>query len=66
MFQTSLTVLQPLEERLKKCEDTINRYAHLFFKEEDDAFVPVQKPIRSFSLSAEGCVPLKFPILSDV
>jgi hypothetical protein len=54
MFQTSLAVLQPLEDRLRECESIVNSYAHLFFKHEDDQFIPMKRPPRSFSVSADG------------
>ena len=54
MFQTTLTVLQPLEDRLKECESIVNSYANLFFKQEDDQFIPMKRPPRSFSVSADG------------
>ena len=54
MFQTTLTVLQPLEDRLKECESIVNSYANLFFKQEDDQFIPMKRPPRSFSVSVDG------------
>lgn len=54
MFKTSLTVLQPIEDQLKECEEIMNEYTNLFFKQEDDEFVPIKHVARSFSLSLEG------------
>jgi len=54
MFKTSLTVLQPIEDRLKECESIVNEYTTLFFKQEHDQFIPLKHVTRSFSLSLDG------------
>lgn len=54
MFKTTLTVLQPIEDRLKECESIMNEYTSLFFKQENDDFIPLKHITRSFSLSLEG------------
>jgi hypothetical protein len=54
MFKTALTVLQPLEDRVKECEAIVNEYTNVFFKQEDDDFIPIKPGTRSFSLSLDG------------
>jgi hypothetical protein len=54
MFKTTLTVLQPIEERLNECESLMNEYTNLFFKQENDAFIPLKTVPRSFSISLDG------------
>lgn len=54
MFQTSLMVLQPIDDRLRDCEEIIRDYTDLFFQQEEDDFVLQPRPVRSFSLSQEG------------
>jgi hypothetical protein len=54
MFKTSLTVLKPIEDRLNECELLMNDYTNLFFKQEDDEFMPMTRVARSFSVSLEG------------
>jgi hypothetical protein len=54
MFQTSLNILQPIEDRLNECESIMNEYTNLFFKKDDDAFIPMARVDRSFSVSLEG------------
>jgi len=54
MFKTTLTVLQPLADRLKKCESIVDQYTNSFFKQENDDFVPLKHTARSFSLSLDG------------
>ena len=54
MFRTSLTVLQPIDERLSECEAIIRDYTDLFFQQEEDDFILQPRPVRSFSLSQEG------------
>jgi hypothetical protein len=54
MFKTTLTVLQPLEDRLKECESMVNQYTNLFFKQDNDAFIPIKPGARTFSLSLDG------------
>ncbi|CAF5176835.1 unnamed protein product, partial [Rotaria sp. Silwood1] len=49
----TLTVLQPIEDRLKECELAINEYTNLFFKQENDAFIPMKQAVRSFSISLD-------------
>lgn len=56
MFQTSLAVLQSIENRALQCEATVDHYAQLFFKQEGDEFIAIKRPPRSLSLSAEGTV----------
>ncbi|CAF0732612.1 unnamed protein product [Rotaria sordida] len=53
MFKTTLTVLQPIEDRLKECESAMNEYTNLFFKQENDAFIPMKQAARSFSISLD-------------
>ncbi|CAF3070549.1 unnamed protein product [Rotaria socialis] len=53
MFKTTLTVLQPIEDRIKECETTMNEYTNLFFKQDDDDFIPMTKVPRSFSISLD-------------
>ena len=53
-FKTSLTVLQPIDDQIKECESIINEYTNLFFKQENDEFIAVQRAARSFSLSMDG------------
>ncbi|CAF4914720.1 unnamed protein product [Rotaria sp. Silwood1] len=53
MFKTTLTVLQPIEDRLKECELAMNEYTNLFFKQENDAFIPMKQAVRSFSISLD-------------
>jgi hypothetical protein len=54
MFKTTLTVLQPIEDHLNECELIVNGYTNLFFKQENDAFIPLKHVTRSFSLSNDG------------
>jgi hypothetical protein len=60
MFKTSLNVLQPIEDRLKECESIMNEYTNLFFKQDDDAFIPMTRVARTFSVSLEGLKNLDF------
>ncbi|CAF2707110.1 unnamed protein product [Rotaria sp. Silwood2] len=53
MFKTTLTVLQPIEDRIKECELAMNEYTNLFFKQENDAFIPMKQVTRSFSISLD-------------
>ena len=54
MFKTTLSVLEPLEDRLKRCESAINEFSNLFFQQEDDAFISVKPAPRSLSISHDG------------
>lgn len=54
MFQTTLTVLQPIEDRLEECEATMEQYTNIFFKQEDDTFIPVKQTARSFTMTPDG------------
>ncbi|UJR37861.1 hypothetical protein I4U23_030551 [Adineta vaga] len=53
MFKTSLTVLQPFEDRLKECESIVSEYTNLFFRQGNDSFIPMKPVTQSFDLSFE-------------
>lgn len=54
MFKTTLTVLQPIEDRVKECELAMTEYTNLFFKQDNDPFIPMKPVVRSFSVSLDG------------